>query len=135
MIVVFGWIVQTMNMARTPEFTREEYRLGRYLRNRLQQDAARRPSILIDTPDWSYLNIVIAANAPGRCINNRGFDPFAPEEPLVRTDAPVDPSVLRAKGIRWMVFKSKPVLSDTTNTVLNEAMTGGAWTIYEVRAK
>jgi hypothetical protein len=131
-IVLFAFAIQVGVMTRSPIFTRSEFLIGRFVHERLRENDLDSPKVLIETSDWSYLNIVLASNKPDLFVYNNGFWPSNSTYPIINTHEPLNISNLNEKKIRFLVFKSKIKCNSRAMKSIQEIGHFGEWSIYEI---
>jgi hypothetical protein len=131
-IVLFAFAIQVGVMTRSPIFTRSEFLIGRFVREKLKENNLGSPKVLIETSDWSYLNIVLASNKPDLFIYNTGFWPCNSTYPIINTHEPLNISNLNERKIRFLVLKSKIQCNLRSNKSIQEIGHFGEWSIYEI---
>jgi hypothetical protein len=134
-LVLLAFSFQSVRMTERSRFSREDRQAGQYLAAQLGAGAPA-ARILIDSSDWSYLNVVVASQHPDAFECNSGPDPNRPLEPVVSPRTPPDPSRLAARDIRFLAVKAAP-LKDEVGRLPGAARLRdfGDWTIYELRGK
>jgi len=131
-IVLVAFAIQVVAMTRSPVFTRSEFLIGRFVHEKLIQSELDSPKVLIETSDWSYLNIVLASNKPDLFVYNTGFWPHNPTSPIINTHEPLSISDLNERKIRFLVFKSKIQYNSRSNKSIQEIGHFGEWNTYEI---
>jgi hypothetical protein len=131
-LVILSFFIHVLMQSRLPAFTKEEYVLGRFLRNEMAQSVKTEKTILIEGIDWSYLNIVVSSNVPDRILCNTGFDPYCPTPPIVNPKEPVDLVQLAQKGFQFLVFKSNLSFLQNGEFTLYELQQSGEWKVYKI---
>jgi hypothetical protein len=130
--ILAACVVQIGVMTRAPFFSHTERNAGLLIRSVLARDGMRSSRVLIETSDWSYLNIVLASNMPDHFIYNTGFEPFHPLPPVLDLRSPVRLRDLLGKGIRLLVFKSDLQWDSSSRVFVQKLGRYDAWTIYEI---
>jgi hypothetical protein len=131
-LVILSFFIHVLMQSRLPAFTKEEYVLGRFLRNEITQSVKRGKTTLIEGIDWSYLNIVVSSNVPDRITCNTGFDPYCPTSPIVNPKEPLNLVQLTQKGIQFLVFKSNLSFIQNDEFTLRELQQSGEWRVYKI---
>jgi hypothetical protein len=131
-VFILSFFIHVMMQSRFSVFTKEEYVLGRFLRDEITNNVKVEKTILIEGVDWSYLNIVVSSNMPDRIICNTGFDPYCPTPPIVNSKEPIDVVQLVKKGFQFLVFKSNLSFMPNNEFSLRELQHSGEWTVYKV---
>jgi hypothetical protein len=129
-LVFVAFVVQLAWLSRAPEFNSSDYLVGKFLKQELPHSTQQK--ILIETPNWNYVNILVAANAPDLFVLNTGFDPYTPSEAMLNTNAIVDVQQLTQKGIRFLVFQSPLMLSQEQIKNIRQQYHNPRWTVYEL---
>ncbi len=74
--------------------------------------------ILIDTSNWSYLNILIVSNNPDAFILNSGFDPVTPRNTILSAENEFELSSFKKMNIKFLLLREnelKSVISNNPN--------------------
>lgn len=121
---------QLLWLIRTSEFDGSDYSLGKYLASRLQGDYQHK--ILLETPNWNYLNVVVAENQPDRFLYNSGYDPYEPAGPIISPHNAVPVEQLSRQGIRWLVFQSALNVLPDQQYRIKPLYRNERWTVYEL---
>jgi hypothetical protein len=129
-LVAIAFIAQLWWLSRAPEFNSSDYLAGKFLEKQLQRESQQK--ILIETLNWNYLNVVVAANAPERFTLNTGFDPYEPTKAVLTTDTVVDVKKLTQEGIRVLAFQSSLIVSQEQTNTLKQRYHNSRWTVYEL---
>lgn len=128
--IVAAFFVQTLSLARTPAFSESDYTIGKFLREKLEENRGKK--VLVEGTDWSYVNIMVASNAPERIVSNTGFDPYSPAPEIIHAQDSIDADNLAAKGFEFLVFKSKLRASSTQKMALSELTENDKWRVYKI---
>ena len=128
--VAIAFVAQLLWLSRSPEFNSSDYFLGKFLEKKLQYNMQQ--NILIETPNWDYINVLVTANEPSRFVLNTGFDPYMPAEAILNTHAAVNVKQLTQKGIRYLVFQSPLIFSDEQLRSVKQQYHNSRWTVYEL---
>ncbi len=122
-------------MTRQSAFTTEDRLAGEYLNERLAPTPGQgKAKVLIETSDWSFLNIVVASQHPEAFVYNSGPDPFMPGEYIIDLNNPIDTSKLAENGIGLLVFRGplyKARLQESAKIAKLKDI--GYWSVYELR--
>ena len=112
-------------------FTREDLRAGRYVeKNMIVNEASK---ILIEVPDWSYLNVMIASNKPEMFVLNSDSNPKVKEDEIINKESKIDFEELSNKHIKYILLKSKDLKSKAMNNpFLKEKKAFKDWFVFEL---
>ncbi len=130
--VLAAFFIQIGMMTRAPFFSHSERALGVFLRTALADDKSPSARVLIETSDWSYVNIMLSSNVPDRFIYNTGFEPYHPIAPVLDPRNPVRMHDLLGKGIRLLVFKSELFWNPSGQASARKLECLNGWCIYEI---
>ncbi len=131
-IVTIFFIQQINHLAQESSFSRDERNLGIVLKKRLAEAPSAR--VLIDSPDWAYLNIAIASNYPDNFIANTGSNPRQPTKAILQIDDASEDTIPDATLFSFYVFRSekyKQWLSSQPHLHLIAEI--GKWSAFEFR--
>ncbi|MBS4028981.1 MAG: glycosyltransferase family 39 protein [Ignavibacteriales bacterium] len=126
-VLCFG---QTLYFARHSYFTQEEKQAGEFLEQHNLNESHQR--MLIENPDWYYLNIMVASQHPKKFLFNSGFNPYEPKQLIVNTELELNKTLLQEKQIDYLVMKSpryKNFLSQYS--FIQKEKDFGEWSIYK----
>ena len=112
-------------------FTREDLRTGRYVEKNLIVNE--KSKILIEVPDWSYLNVMIASNKPEMFVLNSDSNPKVKENEIINKDRKISFEGLSNKHIEYVLLKSKDLKSKALNNpFLKEKKAFKDWSVFEL---
>ncbi len=112
-------------------FTREDLKTGRYVEKNLMVSETNK--ILIEVPDWSYLNILIASNKPEMFVLNSDSNPKVKENEIINKENKIDFEELSNKHIEYILLKSKDLKSKAMNNpFLKEKKAFKDWSVFEL---
>ncbi|MEK7263647.1 MAG: hypothetical protein AAB071_03950 [Bacteroidota bacterium] len=129
LVIVFCF-AQTLYFVRHSYFTEGEKNAGEFLEQKNLIESHK--NVLIENPDWYYLNIMIASQYPEKFIFNSGFNPYEPNQKIIDTEAALSESILQEKQIGILVMKSaryKTYLS--RYSFIQKEKDFGEWSIYK----
>jgi hypothetical protein len=131
--VFLACVLQTATIARNSYFTKEEKNAGAFLQTKIAvKNGATK--ILIENPDWYYVNIIIASQHPENFVYNSGFHPYKKEYEILNTSKPLNEKYFLENNIRFFVVQSfflTQYLNNQKNIIKLQAF--GRWTIYEIQ--
>lgn len=133
-LVVALCIFQTAMYSRAcSTFTKGERAMGEYI-NRHIIATPPVPTILVETSNWQYLNIVIAAQRPDVFLHNTGLDPLFPQQGLLSLEIPPNAETLRARNITHLLFHS-PLYKNAIEQahIATVQQRYGLWTLYALQ--
>lgn len=116
-------------------FPRQVQQAGEYLNSRLVLHRGEHlDRVLIESLDFSYLNLVVAAQQPDAFVLNTGTPSLGARgrESFLKLDEGCQAELIGAEGIRFLVFKSedhKLFLRDCVS--FSEVAQFGEWSIFE----
>jgi len=119
-IVLFAFAIQVEIMTRSPIFTRSEFMTVRFVYEKLKESDSASSSALIETSDWSHLNVVLTSNRPELFVYNTGFWPSNPISPIINTQEPFNISNLYKRKIVFLVWKTKDQYIFQSNKAVQE---------------
>ena len=131
-IVTIFFVQQIDQLAKESSFSGDERSLGMVLKKRLAEEPSAR--VLIDSPDWAYLDISIASNYPDRFIANTGINPRQPTTAILQIDNAGKSVISDADPFTFYVFRSekyKRWLSSQPH--LHPIAEIGKWRVFEFR--
>ncbi|HVN48558.1 MAG TPA: glycosyltransferase family 39 protein [Bacteroidota bacterium] len=131
MLVGVAFLVQLLWLSRAPEFTSSDYEAGKILKKELQQSS--QGKILLETPDWNFVNVLVAAGVPDSVIFNTGFDPYEPAGAVLSTKNVVDVERLTRLRIHLLVFRSPLLFSQAQARRVTQLYHTPRWTVYKVQ--
>jgi hypothetical protein len=131
--IVFIFFIRQINeLAKESSFSRDERNLGTLLKKQLIEDPSAK--VLIDSPDWSYLNILIASNYPDNFIANTGINPRQPTTALLQIDNIGNSTNFNSNIYRFYVFRTgKYTQWLSSQSHFKSIATVGNWNIFEFR--
>jgi len=114
-------------------FTWEELETGRYVESELIKTHTGKDRILIEVPDWSYLNIIVASNKPEAFIRNSDFNPKVKTFEIISRENKIKLDDLSSRHIKYLLLKSRE-LQDLVrdNPFFRKKKSFTEWTVYEL---
>jgi hypothetical protein len=110
-------------------FTREDLKAGRYVEKNLMVNETNK--ILIEVPDWSYLNVIVASNKPEMFVLNSGSNPKVKENEIISKDRKIDFEELSNKHIEYVMLKSQDLKNKAMNNpFLKEKKAFKDWSLF-----
>ncbi len=136
LIFFLKFFLQILNMTQYSAFSVYDRFAGQYLNKQLSVDTASNGSkILIETSDWSHMNVVIASQHPDSFVYNTVTDsPYQPQEYVVDSKRPFNETSLVDMRIKFMIFRTqqyKNYLEQDAN--ISKIKDFGYWSIYKLR--
>lgn len=112
-------------------FTKEDFRAGRYVEKNLMVNETNK--VLIEVPDWSYLNVMVASDKPDMFVLNSDSNPKIKEDEIISKDQKINFEQLSNKHIKYVLLKSKDLKSKAIgNPFLKEKKAFKNWSIFEL---
>jgi len=113
-------------------FTKEELKIGRYVEaNLIEVDSEKK--ILIEVPDWSYINIIVASNKPEMFVRNSDFNPKIKGNEILSQDYKINFDELSNRDIKFLLLKSKELKDKVKdNPFFKMKKPFLEWTIFEL---
>jgi hypothetical protein len=131
--VFLACVLHTATIARNSYFTKEEKNAGAFLQTKIAIKNNTK-KILIENPDWYYVNIIIASQHPENFVYNSGFHPYKKEYEILNTSKPLNEKYFLENNIRFLVVQSfflTQYLNNQKNIIKLQAF--DRWTIYEIQ--
>jgi hypothetical protein len=114
-------------------FTVEDLRTGKYLEKEIIPFTDEENKILIEVPDWSYLNIIVASNNPDRFVENTKEGPKRKENEIISYEKDIIPDELIKIKIKYLFIKSEELKNKAAAyPFFNEKVKLNGWTLYEI---
>jgi hypothetical protein len=112
-------------------FTKEDLKVGRYVEKSLMLDE--RNKILIEIPDWTYLNIIVASNKPKFFVLNSNFNPRIKGNEIINKDHKINFEELSNRHIKYLVFKSEKLKNKVmSNPFFRKKKGFSQWSVFEL---
>jgi len=113
-------------------FTTEELKIGRYVEaNLIEIDDEKK--ILIEVPDWSYINIIVASNKPEMFVRNSNFNPKIKGNEIISKDYKINLDELSNRDIKYILLKSKELKNKVKdNPFFKKKKSFSKWTVFEL---
>ena len=112
-------------------FTREDLRTGRYIENNLMVNETNK--ILIEVPDWSYLNVIVASNKPDMFVLNSNSNPKIKKDEIISDSQKINFEELSNKHIKYVLLKSEDLKKRAmSNPFLKEKKAFNDWSVFEL---
>lgn len=130
LLILLLFCIQIQNKRGESSFPATDRQAGEFLKGRIERTPGL--MILIENPDWSYLNILVASNYPDHFVLNSGANPRVPAPSLLNLSAGAPNEALNRSNIGCFVFKNeqaKDFLAEQSQMAL--VGTYGPWAIFE----
>ena len=112
-------------------FTKEELKVGRYVERNLMVNETNK--ILIEIPDWSYLNIIVASNKPGLFVWNSDYNPKKKGNEIINKESKINFEELSNRRIKYLLLKSEGLKSKVmSNPFFREKKVFKEWSVFEL---
>lgn len=112
-------------------FTKDELRAGRYIEKNLILNESNR--ILIEVPDWTYLNIIVASNKPEIFVRNSDYNPKIKGNEMINKDNKINFEKLSSMHIKYLLLKSNELKDKVMgNPFLKRKKTFSQWSVFEL---
>ena len=130
-VLVVLCFAQTFYLARNSYFTKEEKLAGEFLEQQIINNT-HVCNVLIENPDWCYLNIVIASQHPENYLFNSGFNPYESNKTVLNPKETLTSSILQEKQIKYLALKTPSYKNYVSQySFVQKVKDFGEWCVYK----
>lgn len=133
-VLLIYYIFHIYRLTLIDAFPVEDLKTGRYLEQEIIPLISEENKILIEVPDWSYLNIIVASNNPESFVANSKEGPKRKENEIISYEKDIFPGELTALKVKYLFIKSEELKNKISSyPFFSEKVSIDEWTLYELQ--
>jgi hypothetical protein len=134
-VLIIYYLIHIYRLTGIDAFTAEDLRTGRFLEKEIIPLTDEKNKILIEVPDWSYINIIVASNNPDRFVVNSEGGPKRKENEIITYEKDIIPDELTAIKVKYLFIKSKELKNKIdAYPFFKKKVKLDKWTLYELQS-